>query len=106
MMPQLWMASGSLFQTVGTAEEKRHAAILEHNPGTVSKSISAWLIEPVCFVAQGGNPKRKAASDKKPMQVMKEIYSVLLKCGYVADGMSKLVLDSLQLVERLLNSIM
>ena len=32
----------------------------------------------------------------------KEIDDVLLTCGYVADDSSKLVLDSLQLVERLL----
>ena len=59
----------------------------------------SWLIEPVCLVTQGGDLERNAASDGKPMQITKEIDGVLLTFGYVADDSSKLVLDSLQLVE-------
>ena len=37
------MASGSPFQTVRAADEKRRDAVLIHDLGTVSKSISADL---------------------------------------------------------------
>ena len=37
------MASGSPFQTVGAAEEKRHAAVLVRDLGFVGKFISADL---------------------------------------------------------------
>ena len=47
-------------------------------------------MEPVCFVAQGENLEHKAVSDEKPMQITKEINSVLLTCAYVADDSSKL----------------
>ena len=40
MLPELRMASGGLFQTDGTAEEKGRAAVLVCDFGTVSKSIS------------------------------------------------------------------
>ena len=117
------MDSGSPFQTVCAAEEKRCAAVLVRELDTVSKSISAdlssmarqvwlqcveqiaWLMEPVCFVAQGGDIERNAASDGKPMQITKAINGVLLTCGYIADDSSKLVLDYLYLVERLLSGI-
>ena len=55
----------------------------------------AWLIEPICFVAQSGDLERNAASDGKSMQITKEINCVLLMCGYIADDSSKLVLDYL-----------
>ena len=58
------------------------------------------------FLAQGGDFERIVASDGKPMQITKEIDDVLLMCGYVADDLSKLVLDSLQLVEQLLSGTM
>ena len=32
----------------------------------------AWLIEPVCFVAQGGDLERNAAYDGNPMKITKE----------------------------------
>ena len=40
------------------------------------------------------------------MKITKEIDGVLLTCGYVADDSGTLVLDSLQLVERLLSDTM
>ena len=55
----------------------------------------AWLMEPVCFVAQGGDLARNAAFNVKPMQITKEINGVLLTCGSIADDSSKLVLDYL-----------
>ena len=55
----------------------------------------AWLMEPVCFVAQGVDLERNAASDGKPMQITKEINGVLLTCDYIADNSSKLLLDYL-----------
>ena len=63
----------------------------------------AWLIELVCFVAQGGDLERNVASDGKPMKITKETVSALVTYGYVADDSSKLVPDSLKLVERLLS---
>ena len=60
-------------------------------------------MEPVCFIAQGGDIERHAASDGKLMQITKEINDVLLTCGYIADDSSKLVLDYLYIVELLLN---
>ena len=54
-------------------------------------------------VTQGGDVERNAASDGKPMQITKEINGVLLTCGYAVDDSSKLVLDSLKLLERLLS---
>ena len=53
----------------------------------------AWLMKLVCFVAQGGDLERNAASDGKPMQITKKINGVLLTCGNIADNVSKLVLD-------------
>ena len=41
------------------------------------------MIEPVCFVAQGGDSECNAASDEKPMEITKAIDGVLLTCGYV-----------------------
>ena len=52
-------------------------------------------MEPVCFIAHGGDLERNAASHWKPMQITKKIAGVLLTCGYVADDSSKLVLDHL-----------
>ena len=40
------------------------------------------------------------------MKITNEIDGVLLMCGYVADDLSKLALNSLQLVERLLSDAM
>ena len=65
----------------------------------------AWLIESVCFVAQGGDLEPNAASHRKPMQITKEIDCVLLFCGYLTDNLSKIVVDC-ALVERLLSSTM
>ena len=64
------------------------------------------MIEPVCSIAQGADLERNAASDGKPMKIMKEIGDVLLMYGYIADDSSKPVLDSLQLVEQLLSGAM
>ena len=58
---------------------------------------TAWPIEPV----QGGDLEPNAASDGMPVHIRNEIDGVLRTCGYVADDSSNLVLDSLQLVERL-----
>ena len=66
----------------------------------------SWLIVPVFFIAQGGELGRNADSDGKLMQITKEISGVPLTCGYIADDSSKLVLDSLQLVEQLLSGTM
>ena len=113
MLSVLRMDSGSPFQTVGAAEEKRRATLLDCDLGTVSVSISAdlspqhwhvwlqcveqipWLIELVCFVVQGDDLERNAASDGKPMQITKEINGLLLTCGYIADNSRKFVLDYL-----------
>ena len=103
----LRMDSGSSFQTV--ALQKRNGVqlfwyatlILSASP---SQQISvrlqcveqiALLMEPVCFVAQGGDLERNAASDGKSMQITKDINGVLLTCGYIADDSSKLVLNYL-----------
>ena len=51
-------------------------------------------MEPVYFVAQCGDLERTAASDRKPIQITKDIDGELLTCGYVADDSSKLVLNS------------
>ena len=110
MLSVLRMDSGSPFQTVGAVEEKRRAAALACDLDTVRKSIHlstsqsmAWhvwlqfveqiacLMEPVCFVAQGGDHERNEISDEKPMQITKEINGLLLTCGYIADVSSKLV---------------
>ena len=48
----------------------------------------AWLIEPICLVAQSGYFERNAASDRKLMQITKEIDGVPMTCGYVADDSS------------------
>ena len=118
------MASGSLFQTVGTAEEKRQATVLVNDLGNISKGhlsrsqSMAWhiwlqcgmqiarLMDPVCFVALGGDLERNATSDEKLMQIMKEIDGVLLTSGYAADDLSVLVVNSLQLVQQLLSGTM
>ena len=89
--------------------------------GTVSEVISAylstalhvwlqcgeripWSIEPVCFVAQGGDLERNAASNGKPVQITKEIEgALLLTYGYIASDSSKLVLDSLHPADKMLS---
>ena len=50
-----------------------------HNMAHMSLCVEqiAWLMEPVCFVAQGGDLERNVASDGKPMQITKEIHGVL-----------------------------
>ena len=55
----------------------------------------AWLMKPVCFVAQGGDLEHDAASDGKLMQITKEINGVLLTCGYIADDAILHALDYL-----------
>ena len=52
------------------------------------------MIDPVCFVAQGGDLERNAASDENLMHITKEIDGLLLMCDYVANDSSKLILDS------------
>ena len=50
-----------------------------------------WLIEPVCFVVQGGDFECNEFSDGKTMNMMKivkEINGVPLTYGYVADDQS------------------
>ena len=47
-LPELRMASGSPFQTVGAVEEKRRAAVLERDLGIIGKSISADLSSRLC----------------------------------------------------------
>ena len=62
----------------------------------------ARLTDQVCFVAQGGDPERNAASDWKPVKIMKE----LLTCVCIANDSSKPDLDYLQLIERHLSGTM
>ena len=116
------MAIESQFKTVGAAEEKRRAVVLVRDLGmsasssqqisvngvacmTPMRRADAQLIDPVCFVAQGGDLERHSISDGKPVQI-KETNDVLQTCGYAADDQSMLVLDSLQLIERLLSGAM
>ena len=51
MLQELWLSSGSPFQTVSATEEKRCATILVCDIGTVSKSISADLIHGMARMA-------------------------------------------------------
>ena len=80
------MASGSLFQSVGAAEEKKHSAVLFCDLGTVGKSILAELssrygtygssvvqqIEPVCFIAQVRDLKCNVVSNGKPIKMTRD----------------------------------
>ena len=111
------------FYSVNAAEEERHVTILVCDLGThycqqvllqqilvhgvacmAPKSRADSLVELVCITAHGGDLERNVDADnEKPMQITKEIDGVLLTCGYIADDSSKLVLNSLQLVERFLS---
>ena len=88
------MSNANQLQSIAAAEEKRRATVLVRDFDTVRLSASssqhivvhggmriAWLIEPVCFVAQGGDLERNAVSDGKPMKITKEIYGVLVTYG-------------------------
>ena len=94
MLPELRMSNASQLQSIAAAEQKRRATVLVRDFLTVRLSASpsqhiivhggmrkAWLIEPVCFVAQDGDCERNAVSDGKPMKITKEIYGVLMTYG-------------------------
>ena len=84
--------------------------ILSASPSQQISVHGVARMAPVCRedsladeAAQDGDLERNAAFDGKPIQITKEINIVLLTCGYIADNSNKLVLDYLQLVERLLS---
>ena len=111
MLPELRMASGSPFQTVGAAEEK-HVPLFRYVTLVLSASPSQQIsvygmahMAPLCRADSSVDwtgmpcstrwwPERNAASDGKPMQMTKEIDGVLLTCGYVVDDSCQFVLDS------------
>ena len=45
----------------------------------------AWLTEPLCFLAQGGDLEYNVASHGKPMKITKEIGGVLLTLCNLCD---------------------